>query len=244
MSPRAYGKVNLEPEIKVLLTFGKRAYTNEMNAQRTIITDLLGGQYTCFLARYLLMRLGAQNFFTEDGTFNGELDAEIEIVVKHVRTVAAQWEPVLSYSARASSVGSLANSVASKVISDIFDLDSVSSNEAERLAALIDKVFELDNLFPLQPAPNEHDNSTNGDDTHAEESIIHHFADRWYKLRSLKLVLESNLDDIKFYWLESALSDHLTAEELVELIGLCFENNAGVRQAKREIKENPSPRGI
>lgn len=41
---RAYGMVKLDPEIKILESFGKRAYTNELNAQRTIINDLLAGK--------------------------------------------------------------------------------------------------------------------------------------------------------------------------------------------------------
>jgi centromere/kinetochore protein ZW10 len=43
LPPRAYGMVRLDSEIKVLESFGKRAYTNELIAQRTIITDLLNG---------------------------------------------------------------------------------------------------------------------------------------------------------------------------------------------------------
>lgn len=38
-----YVLVKLDNEIKVLVSFGKRAYTNELNSQRTIINDLLGG---------------------------------------------------------------------------------------------------------------------------------------------------------------------------------------------------------
>jgi hypothetical protein len=44
LPPRAYGMVKLDPEIKILESFGKRAYTNELNAQRTIINDLLAGK--------------------------------------------------------------------------------------------------------------------------------------------------------------------------------------------------------
>ena len=44
LAPRAYGMVKLDPEIKILESFGKRAYTNELNAQRTIINDLLAGK--------------------------------------------------------------------------------------------------------------------------------------------------------------------------------------------------------
>jgi protein transport protein DSL1/ZW10 len=45
LPPRTYGKVKLGPEIKALQSFGKRAYTNEMISQRTIINDLMGGAY-------------------------------------------------------------------------------------------------------------------------------------------------------------------------------------------------------
>ena len=44
LPPRAFGMVRLDSEIKILESFGKRAYTNELNAQRTIINDLLGGK--------------------------------------------------------------------------------------------------------------------------------------------------------------------------------------------------------
>lgn len=50
LTPRAYGMVRLDTEIKVLESFGKRAYTNELIAQRTIITDLLNGKSTSWLA--------------------------------------------------------------------------------------------------------------------------------------------------------------------------------------------------
>jgi len=43
LSSRAYGMVKLDPEIKVLTSFAKRAYTNEMIEQRVLINDLLGG---------------------------------------------------------------------------------------------------------------------------------------------------------------------------------------------------------
>ena len=46
LPPRARGMVRLDLEIKKLESFGKRAYTNELNEQRTIINDLLGGKCT------------------------------------------------------------------------------------------------------------------------------------------------------------------------------------------------------
>lgn len=43
LGPRARGKVKMDNEITVMEKFGKRGYGNEMNTQRTVITDLLGG---------------------------------------------------------------------------------------------------------------------------------------------------------------------------------------------------------
>ena len=44
LNPRAHGKVKLDSEIQSLEKFGKRAYGNEMSTQRTILSDLLGGE--------------------------------------------------------------------------------------------------------------------------------------------------------------------------------------------------------
>jgi hypothetical protein len=54
LTSRAYGKVKLDPEIKNLESFGKRAYTNELTAQRTIVADLLGGECLSLLSLSLL----------------------------------------------------------------------------------------------------------------------------------------------------------------------------------------------
>ena len=67
------------------------------------------------------------------------------------------------------------------------------------------------------------------------------FADKWMKLKFLSEVLQSNLSDIKYFWFESDLSIYFSAAEVVDLIGLSFENNANVRQAIKEIKDRPRP---
>jgi centromere/kinetochore protein ZW10 len=170
----------------------------------------------------------------------GGLEAEIDSVVKHIRTTAAAWKPILAYSAWASSVGSIVNTVASKLITDVFDLNDVSVDEAERLATIISEVIKLDDLFIRHPDLKARNNGTNGDNAEPIPMTAQ-FADKWMKLKFLSEVLQSNLTDIKFYWFESDLSLYFTAEEVVELIGLSFENNANVRQAIREIKERPRP---
>lgn len=54
LSTRAYGMVKLDSEIKVLESFGKRAYTNELNSQRTIINDLLNGKFYIAITTFLI----------------------------------------------------------------------------------------------------------------------------------------------------------------------------------------------
>lgn len=43
LTPRTYKMVKLEPEIKALESFSKRAYTAELTEQRLLINDLFGG---------------------------------------------------------------------------------------------------------------------------------------------------------------------------------------------------------
>jgi centromere/kinetochore protein ZW10 len=57
LSPRAYGMVRLDNEIKVLGSFGKRAYTNELNSQRTVISDLLDGWNTLPLHSLFMFKI-------------------------------------------------------------------------------------------------------------------------------------------------------------------------------------------
>lgn len=47
ITPRALNLVNIDSEIGPLESFGKRAYKNEMDTQRTILHDLLGGMHAC-----------------------------------------------------------------------------------------------------------------------------------------------------------------------------------------------------
>ncbi|KAH8754433.1 hypothetical protein BGZ57DRAFT_933673 [Hyaloscypha finlandica] len=215
LQPRAYGMVKLDPEIKILESFGKRAYTSELNAQRTIINDLLAG---------------AQNFFQQ----GDEADQSISDVSLHIRSQAALWEKILPYSAWASATGSLVNAVATKLISDVFDLSDMSVDEAERAATLISRIELLDDLFIPK--------NENGQPSDDETPLTSQFADKWMKMKFLSEVLQSNLKDVKFLWFESHLSFYFTAEEVVDLINLSFESNTGVRAAIREIRDNPRPR--
>ncbi|TVY41444.1 Centromere/kinetochore protein zw10-like protein [Lachnellula subtilissima] len=210
---RAVRMIKIDPEINKLISFGNRAYTNELIAQRTIIHDLLAG---------------TQNFFQQE---QDEIQDGIRFIIQQIRERNKAWFDILPWSSCCSATGSLVNAVASKLITDIFELPNIGVDEAEHIATIISKVEGLDDLFVK---PGQHGANA--------VPLTGQFADKWFKLSFLNQVLQSNLADIKYLWTESELSYYFTAEEVVDLIGLSFENNVNVRQTIKEIKANPMPR--
>lgn len=228
LTPRAYGMVKLEPEIKVLTSFGKRAYTNELIEQRTIINDLLGG---------------ASNFFQQDvlpgkDSFNDSID----LVISHVHDQAEVWKTILPYSAWASATGSLVNTIAIRIIADVFDLSDISVDEAERIATVISRVETLDKLFLMQDILGKRVSSAEADVEPIPSTSK--FADKWMKMKFLSEVLQSNLAEVKYLWFESDLSLYFSVDEVVEIVGLSFQRNKAVRDAIKEIREKPDPKGL
>lgn len=69
------------------------------------------------------------------------------------------------------------------------------------------------------------------------------YAPNWLKLHFLSEVLQSDLKDVKYLWFESDLSLYFTAQEVVDLIELSFENKFRTREAIASIREHPEPRG-
>lgn len=57
LPPRALTLVRLDNEITILESFGKRAYTSELNAQRTVIKDLLGGLISLTLSKLCVLTI-------------------------------------------------------------------------------------------------------------------------------------------------------------------------------------------
>lgn len=173
---------------------------------------------------------------------SSDLEDNIKIVIKHIRSEAALWNKILPYSAWASATGSLVNTVAAKLINDVFDLTDIGVDEAERTATILSCVESLDDLFIPKPDKSQPDKPQNGSSADAIP-LTSQFADKWMKMKFLSEVLQSNLKDVKFLWFESDLSIYFTVDEVVDLVHLSFEKNAAVRQAVREIRENPNPRG-
>ncbi|KAF7952710.1 hypothetical protein EAE96_005941 [Botrytis aclada] len=200
INPRALSLVNIDSEIGPLESFGKRAYKNEMDTQRTILHDLLGG---------------SQNFVYNDS------ENAIRAVIGHINQQSASWKEILPYSTWASAVGTLVNTVATKIINDIFELTDLGVDDAERIAALIQQVETLESLF--------------------KENEIGTYSGNWLKMQFLSEVLQSNLKDIRYLWFESHLSLYFSKDEVRDLIELSFEDNPNSRSLIKDIKEKPLP---
>lgn len=122
------------------------------------------------------------------------------------------------------------STVAKKIILDVEDLTSLGADEAFRVANLISKIVKLDDLFLPE------------DQNVPQIPATSQYAPDWLKLHFLSEVLQSDLKDVKYLWFESELSLYFTAEELIELIELSFENNYRTRDAISEIRKNPHPK--
>lgn len=150
------------------------------------------------------------------------------------------WKKILPYSAWASAVGQLVNAVASKIISDVFDLTGLDVDEAEATAKLITNVSALDDLF-IREDPQKHSKNgqlNGGDDDSVAVPLTAQFASNWMRMKFLSEVLQANLKDIRYLWFESHLSLYFTKDETVDLIKLSFEDNPNSRQLIREIKQS------
>lgn len=204
----------------MLQSFAARAYSNEMNIQKTVLRDLLGGE---------------QSLLQQD-----DIDTCVDAAIARVRTLATTWEGILARSAWYQAVGSLVDAISLKIISDVMEAPSVSQDDAYNIAKLIASVTELDDLFLPSRATGRGRGQVDKADNEAPQTMA--YAPSWMRLKYLSEVLQSNLRDVRFLWLESELSLFFTVGEVVDLINLSFEDNARTREVIKEITGNPHPR--
>lgn len=208
--------LRLENDVKTMQSFAARAYSNEMNIQKTVLRDLIGGE---------------QSLLQQD-----DIDSCIDAAVARVRTLATTWEKILARSAWYQAVGSLVDAISLKIISDVMDAPSVGQDDAYNIAKLIATVTELDDLF-LPSRASKHVPANK----EAEVPQTTQYAPSWMRLKYLSEVLQSNLRDVRFLWMESELSLFFTVSEVIDLINLSFEDNPRTREVIREIIGNPHP---
>ncbi|KAB5563043.1 hypothetical protein GE09DRAFT_1110803 [Coniochaeta sp. 2T2.1] len=220
ISSRARNMLKLDNDVKSMQSFATRAYSNEMNTQKVVLRDLLGGD---------------QNLMQQE-----ETESSIVSAVARVRSMAVTWENILARSVWYQAIGSLADTISSKIIADVMELPAIGQDEAYDIAKMIATVTELDDLFlpsrSQQPAGKRTEEGTDEVPTTAQ------YASTWLRLKYLSEVLQSNLRDLRYLWMESELSFYFTAEEVLELIRLSFEDNTRTREVIREIANNPYPR--
>ncbi|KAL6360700.1 hypothetical protein LRP88_06407 [Fusarium phalaenopsidis] len=216
LTPRARSMLRLDNDIKSLQSFANRSYANEMNIQKTVLRDLLGG---------------SSSLMQQD-----EMEACIEAGTARIRTMAVVWKPILARSVLTQALGSLAEALATKLITDVLEMPSIGQDEAYNIAKLIAAATELDDLF--LPSSLSGTSSDNADD---EVPQTAQFAPSWLRLKYLSEVLQSNLNEVRYLWFESELSLYFSASEVVDLIEASFEANPRTRETIREIQSKPAP---
>ncbi|KAI9714356.1 MAG: hypothetical protein M1820_000317 [Bogoriella megaspora] len=213
--PKTLTKLKLEVDIKALEGFSKRAYSKEMESQRTILRDLLDG---------------AQGFANcTVPPFAAECDNAVSMTVDRVREVAREWGAILSHSALLQSIGSLVSTVLSKVIVDVEDMSDISEEESKRLRHFCDEISKLSDLF-TQRHPNR---AEEGDMTAV-------YVHNWFKFQFLSEILESSLADIRYLWREAELKLEFQPDEIVDLIEALFSESEHRRKAISEIRKSAS----
>lgn len=210
-------------DITALSAFGKRAYSREMESQRTILSDLLDG---------------AQGFSNcTVSPFAQECELAISSTIDRIREVYQRWQPVLSHSALLQSLGSLLSTVVNKIIVDIEDISDISEPESQRLTALCNRVATLEDVFLPQCLGKPHETSKS---TQASVPLTAVYTPGWLKFQYLANILESSLVDIKYLWEEGELRLEFEVEELVDLIEALFADSEHRRRAIGDIRRTSS----
>ncbi|EEU44890.1 uncharacterized protein NECHADRAFT_96404 [Fusarium vanettenii 77-13-4] len=216
LTPRARNMLRLDNDIKSLQSFANRSYANEMNIQKTVLRDLLGG---------------SSSLMQQD-----EMEACIDAGTARIRTMAVVWKPILARSVLTQALGSLAEALATKLITDVLEMPSIGQDEAYSIAKLIATATELDDLFLPSSL-----SGTSSDNAEDEVPQTAQFAPSWLRLKYLSEVLQSNLNEVRYLWFESELSLYFSASEVVDLIEASFEANPRTRETIREIQSKPAP---
>ena len=208
-------RLKVDNDVNALQTFAKRAYTSEMDSQRTILRDLLDG---------------AQGFGNcGQQPFKRECENAVESVVARLRDVHALWKPILSQGALLQSLGSLLSTVTSKMITEIEEISDIGEAESLQLKSLCDKISTLKDIFTQSPSSEVEEGQEGQDMTFI-------YCPTWLKFLYLAEILESSLADIRWMWTEGELRLEFGSEEVVELVEALFAESELRRQAVREIR--------
>lgn len=211
--------LRLTADIETIKTFGKAAYSKEMNSQRIVLTDLLDG---------------SQGFTNcTEQPFLGECEIAVNSTVDRIRELHKEWQGILSRSALLQSMGSLLSTAISKMILDIEDLGDISDSESQQLVKFCNHVSKLEDLF-LSEDQLEHVTGPQS----ASIPMTAIYVRNWLKFQYLTNILESSLADIKYLWTEGELKLEFSAEEVIDLIKALFTDSDHRKRAIIEIRRS------
>jgi centromere/kinetochore protein ZW10 len=202
--------LKLDDDIKAIERFGKRAYGREMESQRTIIKDLLGG---------------AQGFKTCTAPpFDVECDNAIAMTIDRIEEVKRQWQGVLSHSALLQSLGSLVSTALVSFVGDVEEMPDIAEEESKKLHSYCVSLSSLSTLFQTT------------DDSGNVQDMVSVYTPNWFKFQYLSEILDSSLADIRYFWTDGELKLEMDADEVVDLIKALFAESEHRRKAISEIK--------
>ncbi|KAK0942713.1 ribosome biogenesis protein ytm1 [Friedmanniomyces endolithicus] len=214
-------RLRLDNDVAALETFAKRAYSAEMESQRTILRDLLDGA-------------GGFGSVTET-PFKQECESAVNQTVDRLWEVQKQWKGILSESALLQSLGSLLSTITSVVIAAVEDLGDIGEADSHQLRLLMDQVSTAKDIFVRGGGGG---GRGEGEVEAAGADMTFIYCPNWLKFQYLAEILESSLVDIRYLWNEGELSLEFEADEVVELIEGLFADSEMRRRAILEIRRS------
>ncbi|KAF3315341.1 hypothetical protein TWF173_003884 [Orbilia oligospora] len=200
---------DLQPSIKAISTFGRRAYWREMDSKRVILSDLMDG---------------AQGFdHCTQYPYSENCETAVGSVIDTIQGIEMQWRDTLSRSALLQSLGSLLNTVVLKFIADIEDLGDISADASEKLASYVSEFGRLESLFKLPDQPSD------------ALPVTAVYCEKWLKFQYLGNILDSSMAEIMDLWREGALVD-FDKDELMDLVKALFADGEKRSQVLDELR--------
>ncbi|KAK6334062.1 hypothetical protein TWF696_002564 [Orbilia brochopaga] len=200
---------DLQPSIKAISAFGRRAYWKEMDSKRVILSDLMDG---------------AQGFENcTEYPMSTNCETAIASVVDAIRGIEMQWKDTLSRSALLQSLGSLLNTVVTKFINDIEDLGDISADASVSLASYVADIGKLETLFLLPDQPKD------------AVPMTAVYCEKWLKFQYLGTILDSTMVEITELWRDGALVD-FERDELIDLVKALFADGEKRSKVIEELR--------
>ena len=148
-------------------------------------------------------------------------DDAIAMTVAHVRSTAELWSSILSRNVWLQAIGSLLSTVIGKMVNEIEELSDIGADESTQLKTYVMQVSELKDLFVQD----------------GREAVGLYVKD-WFKFQYLAEVLDSNMQEIMFYWKEGGLKSEFDVEEITDLMEALFADGDRRRRAIAEIRKD------